>query len=33
MEELLKFLEYEGCEFVVGWKKKERKKTMREREW
>ena len=30
MEELLKFLEYEGCEFVVGWKKKERKKTMSE---
>ena len=30
MEELLKFLEYEGCEFVVGWKEKERKKTMSE---
>ena len=30
MEELLKFLEDEGCEFEVGWKEKERKKTMSE---
>ena len=30
MEELLKFLQDEGCEFVVGWKEKERKKNMSE---
>ena len=30
MEELLKFFKYEGFEIVVGWKEKQRKKTMRE---
>lgn len=30
MEELLKELEDKGCEVVVGWKEKERKKTMSE---
>ena len=30
MEELIKFLKDEGYEFVVGWKEKERKKTMSE---
>ena len=30
MEELLKELEDEGFEVVVGWKEKERKKTMSE---
>ena len=30
MEELLKFLEYEGCQFVVGCKEKERRKIIGE---
>ena len=30
MEELLKDLEDKGCEVVVGWKEKERKKIMSE---
>ena len=30
MEEIIKFLEDECCEFEVGWKEKERKKTMSE---
>ena len=30
MEELIKELEVEGCEVVVGWHEKERKKVMSE---
>ena len=30
MEEIIKFLKDEGCEFVVGWKERERVKTISE---